>query len=468
LREDHTVSHQAIRDKIKAFPKTPGVYLMKDDRGRVIYVGKAKSLRDRVRSYFADSPSDTRTLMPRMVADVADVEYVEAEDELDALLKETRLIKDLRPRYNQDLRDGKTYPYLEVTRGEDFPAVYVTRRTDNARSRYYGPFTDVMGLRRAVQMMQRAFRYRTCSMEILADDPKRRFQRPCLLYSIRRCLGPCADLVSRQEYEESIAQFGRFLDGKRSRLTAEIEREMWEASERRDFERAARLRDRLRAVQALGKRGERDLFPETSQAPVVDPRQGMRELQALLQMPSLPRTVDGLDVAQLGGDAAVASVVRFVDGRPFKEGYRRFRIKTVEGVDDCAMIGEVVTRRFQRLQDEEDVMPDILLIDGGPAQLHAALARLSAFSSRPARVLSLAKREELVYVEGLAEPLRLGRREPSLRLLQYVRDEAHRFAQHYHHLLRLKSVVDRKQRRRRKSNASLPRAEHGPPPKDKE
>jgi len=446
------MTHDELREKVKGFPKAPGVYLMKDARGRVLYVGKAKSLRDRVRSYFSESSSDTRMLLPRMLAQVADVEYIEAETELDALLKEVRLIKDIQPPYNQDLRDDKTHPFLEITRGEDFPAVYVTRQCDNPKSRFYGPFTEVRGLRSSVPLMQKAFRFRTCFMDIRCDDPRRRFQRPCLLYYVKRCLAPCADLVSRDEYREQIEMLQRFLEGMRTRVIAEMEKAMWEASGRREFERAARLRDQVRALEALGKRGERGDFPESSMAPVVDTRAGLEDLQKLLGLAALPRTIDGADVAHLGGDAAVASLVRFVDGRPFRPGYRRFRIKTVSGIDDCAMIGEVVERRFRRIEQEEDVAPDLLLLDGGAGQLGAALARLAAFSARPARVLALAKREEVLHVEGAEAPMRLGRQSPALRLLQYVRDEAHRFAQHYHHLLRRKSLVDSRQRPRRKSS----------------
>jgi len=445
------MTREEIREKLKDFPKAPGVYLMKDDRGRVIYVGKAKSLRDRVRSYFADSSSDHRLLLPKMMSEVADVEYVEAETELDALLKETRLIKDIRPKYNQRLVDGKTYPHIEITRGDDFPGVYVTRVCDVARSKYYGPFTDVRGLRHAVQIMQRAFRFRTCSMEISADDPKRRFQRPCLLYYINCCTAPCADYISREEYAEQIQLLQRFLEGKRKRVLSEMEKTMWQASEQREFEKAARYRDQIRALEALGKRGEKDIFPEQFIEPDVNAREGLAELQELLGLQSAPRVIDGVDVAHIGGDSAVGSVVRFVDGRPFKDGYRRFRIKTVAGIDDFAMIGEVVARRFRRAQEEEGLVPDILLLDGGPGQLSGALARLRNFEERPDKVLALAKREELIHVEGSKEPIRLKRHSVALRVLQYVRDEAHRFAQHYHHLLRDRSLVDKKMRKRRKS-----------------
>jgi excinuclease ABC subunit C len=204
---DCRLPNAGLKKKIADLPDKPGVYLMKDARGVVIYIGKAKSLRDRVGSYFRETSGDTRLKLPFMVPQIADVEYLEAESEVDALLMEARLIKDVQPKYNENLRDSKLYPYLEITRSEDFPGVYVTRQRDNPRNKFYGPFTEARGLRQAVQLLQRAFRFRTCTLDIRADDPKRRFNRPCLLYYIERCTGPCAALVSREDYLAQIEHF---------------------------------------------------------------------------------------------------------------------------------------------------------------------------------------------------------------------------------------------------------------------
>jgi len=431
----------SLKEKIAELPTTPGVYLMKDRRGIVIYVGKAKSLRSRVASYFQAGQSDTRPKIPQMIAQVHDVQVVETESEVDALLMEARLIKDVQPRFNQDLRDGKLYPYLEITRGDDFPGVYVTRYTDNRRSKYFGPFTDTRGLRRSVQIMQRVFRFRTCAMEIDAGDARRRFNRPCLLYYIDSCHAPCADLISRQEYRETVSLLVRFLEGKRKRVLAGLTRRMQDHADGLEYEKAARVRDQIKALDALSKRAAFDEFPEAGVPPVVELADGLAELQQVLGLPTTPRTIEGIDVAHIGGAEAVGSLVSFVDGKPFKAGYRRFRIKTVAGVDDYAMIAEIVARRFRRLLREESIAPDIFLVDGGLGHIRAALGTLREICVEAPAVVSLAKKQELVYTSDHGPPLRLKRNQPALRLLQYVRDEAHRFAQHYHHLLRHKAVL---------------------------
>ena len=437
------MASERLKRKISDFPAAPGVYLMKDARGVVLYVGKAKSLRARVASYFRGeekTAGHTRLKIPGMLAQVADVEYLEAESEVDALLMEARLIKDIQPKYNEALRDSKLFPYIEITRAADFPGVYVTRKRDNPRSKFYGPFTDTRGLRRAVPLLQRVFRFRTCTLEISTDDPKRKFQRPCLLYYIARCTGPCADLVRREEYAKQIQLFQRFVDGKRSRVLKALEADMQQCADALQFEKAGRLRDQIRAMQALGKRGRLDFFPEATQPPVIDPREGLEELRRILELPNVPRTIEGVDASNLGEQDAVASVVTFLDGKPYKAGYRRFRIKTARELDDYAMIAETVERRYKRLAREETPFPDILLIDGGKGHLRAVTARLKKLKIALPKIAAIAKREEVLYTGQPPRELRLKRRAPALRLLQYVRDEAHRFAVHYHHILRGKKL----------------------------
>jgi excinuclease ABC subunit C len=231
-----------------------------------------------------------------------------------------------------------------------------------------------------------------------------------------------------------------FLDGNRKRLLDEMRQEMADASTNLRFEQAARLRDELRMLESLRERGELDTH-EQPEVFYVDPKKGLSGLQKILTLPARPRNVEGVDIAHLGGNETVASLVQFIDGLPFKPGYRRFRIRDVEGVDDYASIREVVARRFRKLRDDGDLFPDILLIDGGIGQLRKALEAFDALKITPPVVLSLAKKEELVYVAGRSKPLRLSRRSYALRLLQYVRDEAHRFAQHYHHILRRKRTL---------------------------
>lgn len=434
------MSHEALKKKVAELPRAPGVYLMKDEKGQVLYVGKAKSLRNRVASYFQDSPSDDRPRIAEMMRRVADIEVVEAESEVDALLMEARLIKDVQPPYNARMRDSKLFPYLEITLGEDFPGVYVTRRHDDPKSRFFGPFTDARGLRRAVRLLQPVFRFRTCTLDISASDDKRRYQRPCLLYYIERCTGPCADLISRREYRKQIGLLQRFLAGKRKGVIASLNREMRAASKALEFERAARLRDQVKAMESLARRGDVDYFPEATAPPVLDPREGLHQMRELFDLPDTPRAIDGVDVSHLSGSDSVGSLVTFLDGKPHKGGYRRYRIKAVEGIDDFGMIQEVVRRRFRRLTDEETPFPDLLLVDGGKGQLRAVFDVFRELEIEPPKVVALAKREELLFHGEPPIELRLQRSAPALRILQYVRDEAHRFAVHYHHLLRGKRI----------------------------
>lgn len=426
-----------LAETIRNLPHGPGCYLMKDARGTVLYVGKAKDLRSRVASYFADA-ADLAPDKQRMVDQVADIDYLETADEVDAVLTEARLIKDIHPPYNIRLTDDKTFPYLEITVRDDFPGVYLTR-SPRPKSKLYGPFASVQGLRSALPVMQKIFRFRTCELEIRADDPRLRQHRPCLLHAIGRCYGPCAGLISREEYGKTIRRLGRFLEGKRRPLLRAMGREMQSLSEQLKFEEAARVRDQLRAIESLAGRGELDVHvqPEVFHR---DPAAGLAALGKLLDRADL-RIIDGVDIANLAGRETVGSVVRFIDGLPFKAGYRRYRIQTVTGQDDYAAIGEVVFRRFRRLKDEQQVYPDVLLVDGGAGQLASALASAEAAGAAGAAVISLAKRAEDVYLPGRPEPVSLPRTNPGLKLLQYVRDEAHRFAQHYHYILRRRSVL---------------------------
>jgi excinuclease ABC subunit C len=246
--------------------------------------------------------------------------------------------------------------------------------------------------------------------------------------------------IGKEEYRKDIKRLKMFLEGNRKRLLDEMQQEMAEASAALRFEQAARLRDEIHMLESLRERGELDTH-EQPEVFFVDPKKGLAGLQKILKLPERPRNVEGVDIAHLGGNETVASLVQFIDGLPFKPGYRRFRIRDVEGVDDYASIREVVARRFGKLRDIGDVRPDILLIDGGVGQLRKALEAFHALDVTPPVVLSLAKKEELVYVAGRNKPLRLSRRSYALRLLQYVRDEAHRFAQHYHHILRRKRTL---------------------------
>ncbi len=427
-------------EKVKTFPTTPGVYLMKDAGGNVIYVGKAKHLRGRASSYFhKEAAQDVR--IRDWIGLVRDIDYIETADDIAALLTESRMIKDLRPKFNKVLKDDKTFPYLQIRTREEFPRVEITRKPRRRGVRLYGPFVRGSSLRVAVNVLQQVFQFRTCTLDIKSTDDRWRWFRPCLLHSIRRCTAPCNFRVSREDYRRQVKKLIFVLEGKKDRLLRRMEKEMMAASEALNFEKARRIRDEIAALKNLDLRGDaaRDVQPEVFP---IDPKKGLVGLRKVLGLVKTPRTIEGMDIAHLGGSDTVASLVSFLDGLPFKPGYRRFKIKSVEGVDDFASMREVVTRRFRRLNEEDEVFPDILLIDGGKGQLNAALDAFKALGIDPPCVISLAKQEEEIYRPGDAEPIRLSRHSAALRLLQYVRDEAHRFAQHYHHMLRRKRLKE--------------------------
>jgi excinuclease ABC subunit C len=434
-----TLGYDHAAAKVRTFPQTPGVYLMKDAAGRVIYVGKAKNLRARAGSYFLQAAGlDRRTA--DLVREIADIEYLDAESEVDALLVESRLVKDIQPKYNQELKDDKSFPYLEIYTREDFPRVEFTRIPHDRGTKLYGPFASAGALRGAIQVLQKIFKFRTCSLDIDEGDEKWRWFRPCLLASINQCTAPCNLRISKEDYQRDIHRLRMFLEGKKTQLLDEMRGEMAEAAKELKFEKAARLRDEIHLLETLDKRGELDehVQPEVF---FIDPKKGLSGLRKVLKLDKTPRTIEGVDIAHLGGDETVASLVRFIDGLPFKPGYKRFKIRGVTGIDDFRSIHEVVSRRFTRLHEEMEVFPDILLIDGGKGQLNAAMAAFRELGISPPTVISIAKREEEIFIPGQDEPLRLSRHAYALRLLQYVRDEAHRFAQHYHHLLRRKSTL---------------------------
>lgn len=428
------------REKVKQFPAAPGVYIMKDGQGRVLYVGKAKNLRNRAGHYFTQAAAEDRRTAD-LVKQIADIDFLPAESEVDALLLEARLVKDVQPPFNVDLKDDKTFPYLQIRVREDFPRVEFTRNPRKRGVKLYGPFTSAKSLRHAMLVLQRVFKFRTCTLDIKAEDERWRWFRPCILHSIRQCTAPCNFRVTKEEYRRQIRSLRLVLEGKKEKLLAEMEESMRSASAALQFEKAARLRDDIAALKDLGRRGDvdKDVQPKLF---AIEPRKGLVGLRKVLGLRETPRTIEGVDVAHLGGNETVASLVSFIDGLPFKPGYRRFKVKTVEGVDDFASVREVVSRRFRRLAKDEEVFPDILLIDGGKGQLNAALDAFKMLGIEPPCLISLAKREEEVYRPGEAEPLKLGRHSAALRLLQYVRDEAHRFAQHYHHILRRKRLED--------------------------
>jgi excinuclease ABC subunit C len=454
--------------KARSLRDVAGVYLMKDCKGVVLYVGKASRLPDRVSSYFVPSTDLGHKKAP-MLEVVHDFEFLECEGEWEALLTEARLIKDIRPRCNARLTDDKTFPYLVVTMKEDFPRVMVTRDLTEPvvkGAKVFGPFTSPGSLREAVTLLQRVFKFRTCSLDIVDGDPKNKYFRPCILHSIGQCTAPCADKIGKEPYFLDVQRFVKFIESKRSVMLREMRAEMEAAAAGQEYEKAAALRDQIRAVERLderakggtkpGRDGDTSWQPEAEMA-LVEPKRALESLRKTLGLDAPIRCIEAIDIAHLQGGETVGSKVCFVDGRPLKNEYRRFRIRG-EGIeatrhqgiegrgsginDDYSSIREVVSRRYREAGEGHELYPDVIVIDGGLGQLHAAMEALAEMNIKPPMVISLAKKEELIYVQERGEPIRLGRENLGLRLVQAIRDEAHRFAQHYHHVLRRKKTLE--------------------------
>ncbi|MEM6853331.1 MAG: excinuclease ABC subunit UvrC [Planctomycetota bacterium] len=438
--------------KARGLPKVPGVYLMKDAAGVVIYVGKASKLPDRVSSYFVPSAANSGGLGMKklpMLDVVDDFDTIECEGEWEALLTENRLIKDIHPKFNARLVDDKTFPYLAITLKDDYPGVFITRNPQGDEfkgAKIFGPFTSVYALRESVQILQKVFKFRTCHLDIREDDDQRKYFRPCLLYPIKQCTAPCGAKINQAEYRADVERFVRFLESKRSVMLRELKRDMERASEDQRYEQAATIRDQIKAIEKLDERGttKQNWQPE-SESFYVDPEKGLESLRKTLGLDEPIRCVECIDIAHLQGGETVGSKVCFVDGRPLKNEYRRYKIKTVAGGnDDYASIREVVSRRYREAGQGHELYPDVIIIDGGLGQLHAAQEAFDELDVKPPMVISLAKKEELIYVQAKKEPIRLSRQNLGLKLCQAARDEAHRFAQHYHHILRRKNVLGEK------------------------
>jgi excinuclease ABC subunit C len=457
--------------KARDLPEVAGVYLMKDCKGVVVYVGKASRLPDRVSSYFVPS-ADLGYKKQPMLDVVHDFDFLTCEGEWEALLTENRLIKDISPRFNARLTDDKTFPYLAISQREDFPRVMITRDlTDPVLkgAKLFGPFTAVGSLREAVTLAQRVFKFRTCSLDIVEADEKNKFFRPCILHAIGQCTAPCAAKIAKEPYQLDVDRFIRFIEGKRSVMLRDMRDEMARASADLEFEKAAALRDQITALERLDQRakgGKKERWQPETEITYLEPKKALRSLQKTLGMTMPIRCIEAIDIAHLQGGETVGSKVCFLDGRPFKNEYRRYRIngKGIMGSrdqgiessipgsqdpliprginDDYASIREVVSRRYREAGSGNELFPDVIVIDGGMGQLHAAIEAFEQMNMKPPMVISLAKKEELIFVQQKTEPIRLSRDNLGLRLIQSIRDEAHRFAQHYHHILRRKKTLE--------------------------
>jgi excinuclease ABC subunit C len=545
-----------VKEQLKILPERPGVYLFKDEVGRVIYVGKASNLRNRVQSYFS-AKNQLSPKLDRLVDRISDLDAIVTYTEYEALILENDLIKKYRPAYNVRLKDDKTFPYLKIDIKSDWPTVRITRRFHKDGERYFGPFISVYSLRQTLSLIRKIFPFRSCNRKITGKDPK-----PCLEYHLKTCVAPCIGAVSQEDYKDLIKEVILFLEGKQELVIHDLKEKMKEASKRLQYEKAALLRDQIKAVEqviesqriAVTIRGDEDAIALAQtkdlayveiffirnnkligrdyalldgirdeeptqimtsfvkqyyssassipplvllQYPIDEPqiiarwlsnqrgasvelrvprrgikkqlidtvdenaRQGLalyqakqskmmesalvlEELKDRLALVKMPMRIEGYDISNIRGNQAVGSMAVFNKGLPKRAQYRRFRIKTVSGIDDYAMIQEVLRRRFKRsLASDEKwaTMPDLVLIDGGKGHLNAALDVLKELGQDSVPAAALAKENEEVFIPGKSATLNIPRTSAALHLLQRVRDEAHRFAIGYHHKLHQKESI---------------------------
>jgi len=425
------MNQDRLKNKINKFPKTSGVYFMKNAAGKIIYAGKANNLRSRVRNYF-QSVLDTKT--QSLMREVKNIVFRRTDSDLDALLLEARLVRELKPRYNIQLTDDKSFPLLAVTR-ENFPRVSVTRERGKTNITYYGPFISSSDLRNAFRTLQRIFRFRVCKHKIGNGQS-------CLLAHINLCLAPCLGKISQPAYQEAIISLGDFLKGNKTSLHKRLKRLMNQASGQLDYETAAFYRDQIKALDNISETGK--LGPFYEEAFLAEtPLRKLQSLKETFGLTADPVHIEGVDISDIKGNQAVGSVVVFIDGEPVNNLYRRFKIKqTAEGMaDDYSRIKEIVRRRFYGLA-KGNIKVDLLLIDGGKGHVNAAVSALSGLGITVPVIVGLAKgkKRESVYLmkQGVISKIRMSNK---LRLLAYVRDEAHRFAQKYHHLRRSKEAL---------------------------
>lgn len=412
-----------IYDKVKAISDSPGVYMFLDEKGGILYVGKASRLRRRVASYFQKGRAhDSR--LELLVSETRDIRTIPASSEAEALIYEAGLIKSHRPRFNIELKDDKSYPFLKVTTTEEYPRVYITRKKVNDGSLYYGPYVDVKLLKEAVSFMKKVFPLRTC---------KKLGKKLCLEYHIKQCPGPCEGRVSPDEYNRTVGQLTAFLEGRKDDLIGSLRDDMKSFSNGKEYEKAMAAKRRIEALTAVQKLHDWSGHPIWGE---------LDELKEALGLPGVPGTIECFDISNTGGKEAVGSMVSFREGRPSKDDYRRFRIREVKRIDDYSMMREVVRRRYSRLLEEGKELPDLVLIDGGKGHLDVAKEELVGLGIGRVRVASIAKEFNHLYTETRREPIRLSPGSRLMLLIQRIRDEAHRFAISYHRKLRDKKTFE--------------------------
>lgn len=415
----------------------PGVYVFRDQFGTIIYVGKAANLRRRVSQYF--QPSRTMRADAKLRSLISSIDTWETfpvNNEDESLILESRFIKEYAPRYNILMRDDKRYLLLKIDLSERFPRLKPTRikRKDNAL--YFGPFPHGNSMKELAIWLTKHCGLRSCN----TSDPGPDDRKHCLAGNVKDCCQPCVGCVTAEEYQARVKQAEEILNGKISEVETLLQEQMKKAASEQKFEKASMCRDmitNLREVCGIKRRAF-----ENASIPTLIGHSAVEDLQNILKLKELPEVIECFDISNIGGTLAVASLVRFRDGKPEKSGYRRFRIRTVEGANDFAMMHEAVSRYFTRLMKFDLPRPDLLMVDGGKGQLSSALHALVEADVPPFPVIGLAERNEEIYLPGQSKPLVLDRHKPALRVLQAVRDEAHRFAISYHRELRIKRLEE--------------------------
>jgi excinuclease ABC subunit C len=406
---------------IKRFPDRPGVYLMHDSSGNAIYIGKAKSLKKRVSSYFRHTGFASARLV-RLVSEIADISTIRTESDAEAMILESRLIKLYQPFFNVELKMGEKYPFIKITQ-EDFPRVIVTRNRQDDGAVYIGPFVRVRDLRELLRLAERYFALRTCTAPIGSGKASR--ERACMRHVLGLCLAPCVQGCTVSEYKERVADLILLLSGKGADLASRLHKRMDASASRLEFEDAARKRDMIRAIWRVSR--QRLSTPAMLDGDTAD-WTPLKRLQEALGISVLPWRIDGFDISHTAGENTVGVVVVFEQGISNPSLYRQFNIKTVEDVDDFRSMEETLTRRYGKCLDGREPLPQLIMIDGGPVQLDFARKALEKLGIESIATVALAKREEEIYVPGKSEPIRLDGNDPGLKLLERVRDEAHRFA----------------------------------------
>ncbi len=427
--------------RISNVDNKPGVYVFRDRLGDVIYVGKAKSLKRRLASYF--QPSRGKTADPKLRSLINSIEYFDlfpVRTEEEAMLLESRFIKQYSPRYNVVLRDDKRFLLIKIVLNSPYPRLSLTRLRKDDGALYFGPFPQAGVLRVTVTFLAQYFGLRSCTPKV----PGERDYTHCLDHVIRYCSAPCIGKISRQDYGTRIQGLIDVIQGKTDDLVAYLAEKMNGYAGKQNFEMAAKMRDVMDNVKTVFAAQNRTFERATFQS--FPGRAGVAELQQVLELAKAPRHLECFDISNIAGTFAVGSMVCFVDGAPSKKDYRHFRIKTVKGIDDFAMMREVVHRRYRRLLDEKRPLPDLIVIDGGRGQLNAAFEILTELGLAQQPVIGLAKKREEIFTVYDSEPTLLERHQASLKLLQAIRDEAHRFALSFHQGLRrnriLNSILD--------------------------